>query len=145
MRFREVFIHEQMELRSEVATSLADMEGLSEDDSTVFVELGLTNLKALTNANMIHYAVEMILLFVLKAPLIPGTKIIDLPNQTQQFCKTLSEIDHIWKNQQVCNIFTKYSIPNTIEKMQQFIEGKCLLSLSWHYNINKYEWVRHRR
>lgn len=108
-----------------------DMKGLLEDDSAIFVELALTNLKERTNANMTHYAVEMVLLFVLKAPLIPGTKIIDLPNQAQEFCKTLSEIDHIWKNQQVCDIFTKYSVPNTMEKMHQFIEGNCHLSLSW--------------
>ena len=135
-----------MELRSEVATSLVEMESISEDyDGSIFVELVLANLKERTNANMTHYAVEMVLLFVLKAPLIPGTKMIDLPNHTQQFCKALSEIDHIWKNPQMGDIFTKYSLPNTMEKMQQFIEGKCLLSLSWHYNINKCECVRHRK
>lgn len=102
---------------------MADLAREFPEFESVFTELALDNLKELTSSNMTHYAMEALLLYVLKAPLIPGTKIGHLPIQAREFFTALTKIDHIWKNQQVCDMLATYSLPNTPEKMSNFIEG----------------------
>eukprot|EP00029_Vermamoeba_vermiformis_P009108 TRINITY_DN4438_c0_g1_i1.p1 TRINITY_DN4438_c0_g1~~TRINITY_DN4438_c0_g1_i1.p1 ORF type:complete len:777 (-),score=61.41 TRINITY_DN4438_c0_g1_i1:26-2356(-) len=117
---KEILVHKVLTLPNLVSSHAKMLKG----HEISFLELSLNNLKQLNSPNSAHCAVEMLLLYILESPLVPGVKIIDLPDMAMTLCTTLTTIDYIWNNTLVCELLARYCLPSTREKMLQFIADK---------------------